>query len=151
MTTLMRWSPLFTPRRDLAGLRSDFDHLFDSLISGSGSNPGRELFAPAADIHENAEAFVIRLDLPGVSQKDVKVSIMGDTLTIRGERKHEENRDKDNVHYRERMFGSFERTFTLTAPVRSDQVKATYRDGVLEVRVPKAEEARTREIEVQVG
>jgi len=151
MTTLMRWSPLFTHRRDLAGLRNEFDNLFDNLISGSTPRSAGALFAPAADIHENTEAFVIRLDLPGVSQKDVKVTIMGDTLTIRGEKKAEELREQDNLHYRERLFGTFERSFTLTAPVRADQVKATYRDGVLEVRVPKAEEARTREIEVQVG
>jgi len=151
MTTLLRWNPLFSNRRDLAGLRGEFDQLFENLMSASPARTAAASFAPAADISENAEAYLIRLDLPGVAQKDVKVTIMGDTLTIRGERKLEEQRDKDNVHYRERVFGGFERTFTLTAPVRADQVQATYRDGVLEVRVPKAEEARTREIEVQIG
>lgn len=151
MSTLMRWSPLFSSRRDLNGLRNDFDQLFDSLISGTTPRANANLFAPAADIHENPEAYLIRLDLPGIAQKDVKVTIMGDTLTIRGERKLEERKDQDNVHYRERLFGTFERSFTLSAPVRADQVKASYKDGVLEVRVPKADEARTREIEVQVS
>lgn len=150
MTTLMRWSPLFSTRRNLAGLPTDFDHLIGQLVAGP-SRAANHSFAPAADIHENAEAFLIRLDLPGVAQKDVKVTILGDTLTIRGERNAEALREKENFHYRERVFGSFERTFTLTSPVRADQVRATYRDGVLEVSVPKAEEAKTREIEIQVG
>jgi len=147
MTTLMRWTPLFSSRRDLAG----FDRLFDHLLTSPTGRAANSLFAPSADIHETSEAFVIRLDLPGISQKDVKVTIQDDTLSIRGERKHEESHDQGSTHYRERRFGGFERTFTLTAPVRADQVKATYRDGVLEVRVPKAEEARAREIEVQIG
>jgi HSP20 family protein len=148
MTTLMRWNPLLSTRRDL--FRSDFDQLFENLVSGA--TPGSAAFYdPATDVHETAEAYVIRMDLPGVSQKDVKVSILGDTLTIRGERKVEQVHEKENIHYRERRSGSFERAFTLAAPVRADQVRASYRDGVLEVTVPKAEEARTREIEIQVG
>ncbi len=147
MNTLMRWNPLLSTRRDL--FRNDFDQLFDSLVSGSGL-PNSQ-FAPASDIHETAEAYVIRMDLPGVAQKDVKVTILGDTLAIRGERKLEQVHEKENLHYRERRSGSFERTFTLAAPVRADQVRASYRDGVLEVSVPKAEEAKTREIEIQVG
>ena len=148
MTTLMRWNPLLSSRRDL--FRNDFDQLFDSLVSGSTLGNGVQ-YDPAADVHETAEAYVIRMDLPGVSQKEVKVSILGDTLTIRGERKLEQVHEKENIHYRERRSGSFERAFTLAAPVRPDQVRASYKDGVLEVTVPKAEEARTREIEIQVS
>ena len=150
MTTLMRWNPLLSHRRDLNGLRSDFDHLFDNLLSSTARERGG-LFTPAADIHETEEAYVVRLDLPGVAQEDVKVTILGDTLTIRGERKLEEMQAKDSVHYRERSFGTFERTFTLTAPVRANRVRATYRDGVLEVSIPKAEEAKAHEVEIQVG
>ena len=151
MTMLMHLNPLFTNRRDANGLRGEFDPLFGALISATPARVASGRFAPATDIHENAEAFVIRLDLPGVPQEDVKITILGDTLAVRGERKVEENREGDPVTYRERLFGTFERNFTLTARVRADQVKATYRDGVLEVRVPKAEEAKVREIEIQVG
>ena len=90
-------------------------------------------------------------DLPGVSQKDVKVSLVGDTLTIRGERRDERSEKSGTVLRVERNSGTFERSFTLGTAVRSDGVKATYRDGVLEIRVPKAEEARLREIEIQTG
>lgn len=148
MTTLMRWSPLLSNRR--GPFASDIDQLFDSLVSGSALSNGHR-FDPASDVHETAEAYVIRLDLPGVAQKDVKVSILGDTLSIRGERKLEKVHEKENIHYRERRSGSFERTFTLAATVRADQVRAAYKDGVLEVTVPKAEEAKTREIEIQLG
>jgi HSP20 family protein len=103
------------------------------------------------DIEETPDAFVLRADLPGMSQKDVKVVLTGDVLTLRGERKRETTKSEGTCHRCERVHGAFERTFTLTSPVRADQVKATYRDGVLEVLVPKAEEARVREIEVQVG
>ena len=148
MTTLLRWNPLLPTRRDF--FRNDFDQLFDSLVSGTTSGNGIH-YHPTSDVHETAEAYVIRMDLPGVAQKDVKVSILGDTLTIRGERKLEPVHEKENIHYRERRSGSFERSFTLAAPVRPAAGRASYKDGVLEVSVPKAEQARTREIEIQVG
>jgi len=145
---LIRWNPT---SRDLVDIHDEMNRLFDSFLSRPTLRTNGLLFAPAADIEETSEDFVIHLDLPGVSQKDVKVSLMGDTITIRGERKHETSRKDGNVHRSERAYGAFERTFTLGAPVRSEGVKAVYRDGVLEVHVPKAEEARVREIEVQVG
>ena len=147
MTTLLRWNPMLSRSRSV---HDDFDRLFDGWLNPSLLTAGQGLAAPA-DVHETPEAYVIRLDVPGLSQKDVKVTVMGDTVTIRGERKQEEKLDRDNLHFRERRFGSFERGFTLQTPVRADQVRASYRDGVLEVRVPKAEEARTREVEIQVG
>jgi len=103
------------------------------------------------DIEETPEAFVLRADLPGVPQKDVKVSLMGDTLTIRGVRNIEKEQKDRNLLRAERSVGQFERSFTLGTPVRADAVKASYRDGVLEIHVPKADEARLREIDIQVG
>jgi HSP20 family protein len=106
---------------------------------------------PVVDIEETPEQFVLRMDLPGVAQKDVKVHVMGDTLTIRGERRQSGTEKDGNWLRCERSHGVFERAFTLGAPVRADQVKASYRDGVLEVSVPKAEEARLREVEVKIA
>jgi HSP20 family protein len=145
----MRWSPFFSNSRKLDRWGTDLDRLFDGLVLGDGSAATR--FSPATDIQETDEAFVVRLDLPGVAQKDVKVSLLGDELTIHGERKQEETRKDGKAEYRERVFGSFQRKFTLSAPVQADQVKATFKDGVLEVHVPKAPQARSREIEIQVG
>ncbi|MFI5372772.1 MAG: Hsp20/alpha crystallin family protein [Candidatus Eisenbacteria bacterium] len=149
--TLIRWNPV-APTRDLARVQDEMDRLFNSILDrGSFGGALAPAFAPAVDIEETPEAFVFRADLPGIKLEDVKVNLMGDTLMIRGERKQETADKKGNVHRVERVYGVFERTFELGKRVHGDQVKASYKDGVLEVRVPKAEDARVREIPVQVG
>ena len=151
--TLIRWNPI--PRgtaRELQSFQDDVSRLFEGLAGRSGlSGDLAPAFSPAVDVEENAEEFVFRADLPGISPKDVKVNLMGDTLTVRGERKQEAVRKGHNVHRVERRHGAFERTFTFDTPVRSEGIQARYRDGVLEIVVPKAEEAKVREIEVQVA
>ncbi len=148
---LIRWQPIH-PARDFVRMQSDLDRLFDGVFQPSALRPRFELeTAPAVDIEEDTEGFVLRADLPGVQQKDVKVHLYGDTLTIRGERDLASERNEKGAHRVERYSGVFERTFTLGVPVRADQVKAVFHDGVLEIRVPKADEARTREIEIQVA
>ena len=151
MTSLIRWN--HTPSRGALSLRDDVDHLFDSLFQSRLPVAGRwaAAFAPAVDIEESRDEFIVRVDLPGVSAKDVKVNLLGDVLTIRGERAQQSEQKQQNQHRVERRYGSFERSFSLGVPVRADQVRASSRDGVLEIHVPKAEEARTREIEVQVA
>lgn len=148
---IMRWTPV-TPSREVFSLQDEVNRLFGDVASRSPLRGDvAPLFAPPVDIHETPEAFVIRMDLPGVSPKDVKVSLLGDTLTIRGERKQELDESKGSARRLERVHGAFERSFTLDSAVRGDNVKATYRDGVLEVQVAKAEQARVRDIEVQAG
>jgi len=147
---IVRWSSSPRHTRDLFGIQDEVTRLFDSLYSRVPfSNPSA--VTPPADIEEHADEFVVRVDLPGVPQKDVKVTLMADTLTIRGERRNEADIKEGNLHRVERAYGSFERSFTLGASVRNDKVRAIFRDGVLEVHVPKAEEARVREIEVQAS
>jgi len=148
---IMRWTPV-TPAREMFNLQDEVHRLFGDLATRSPLRGDiAPLFAPPVDIHETPESFVFHMDLPGVSAKDVKVSLLGDTLTIRGERKQESNETKGNAQRRERVYGAFERSFTLDSAVRGDNVKASYRDGVLEVQVAKAEQARVRDIEVQTG
>jgi HSP20 family protein len=148
---LMRINPVLTGS-NRAAMHEDFDRFFDGFFTRSPlAGDVAPLFAPPTDIHETAEAFELKLDLPGVSLKDVKVSLSGDTLTIRGERNLEKSENDKHTHRTERIHGSFERSFKLAPPLRADLVKATYRDGVLEVTVPKAEAAKVREIEVQAG
>ena len=144
---LIRWSP--SPVRDLVSMQEEMNRIFDGVFNRTQLSQGLP-FTPVVDIDETPEEFLVRVDLPGIAQKDVKVSLMGDTLTIRGERK-QENKDAGNPLRAERVYGAFERSIALGAPVRGDQVRATYKDGVLEIHVPKAEEARQREIQVQVG
>jgi HSP20 family protein len=151
---LTRWSPTsaLTSPRDLLGIQEEVNRLFDSFFGPRWVGPdGTALFTPAVDIEETPETFILRADLPGMSQKDVKVSLTGDTITIRGERKQESRKGDANMQRSERVYGAFERSFTLGAPVDKDRVKATYRDGVLEIVVPKAEEARQKEVEIHVA
>jgi len=147
---LIRWMPAPSPMRDLVGMQEEMNRMFDGVFGRPLARAGFD-FCPVVDVEENAEGFVLRADLPGVPPKDVKVSLMGDTLTIKGERRQESQTSDSSVLRSERVYGSFERSFTLRTPVRPDQVKASFKDGVLEVRVPKAEQARLREIEVKVG
>ena len=147
--SLIRW----TPRNSTPDLsfRHELDRLFEDVFT---SPVGRSEWSPAVmpvDVEETPEAYVFRADLPGMQAKDVKVTLQADTLTLRGERKREEKVSEGSVHRVERSYGAFERSFRFSTPIRGDQVQAAYKDGVLEVRVPKADEARAREIEVQAG
>jgi HSP20 family protein len=151
--TLIRWHrPAPAIARDLVGARDEMDRLFDSFFqSGALNGDLGATFTPAVDIEETPDAWVLRADLPGMSEKDVKVRLVGDTLTIHGERRTERSAKEGTLHRWERTSGVFERSFRLPSPPQGDSVKASHRDGVLEVRVPKAEQARVREIEVQAG
>ena len=146
--SLVRWFPRRNGLQSVA-LDTDLDRLFEDFFSPA---PLRSVaLNPAVDVEETADAYVFRADLPGVSSKDVKVTVHNDTITLRGERKQEEKTSEGSRHRVERATGVFERSFTLGLPVRADQVKASYKDGVLEVHVPKAEEAKPRDIEVQIN
>ena len=147
---LVRFAPGYHPARDLINMQDELNRFVDGFFSTSRPRQDVTPFTPVVDVEETPEAFVLHADLPGVRQQDVKVSLMGDTLTIRGERTFDREKNKSWLRV-ERAYGPFERTFTLGTPVRADAVKASYRDGVLEIHVPKAEEARLREINIQVG
>ena len=150
---LTRWMRPTLSGRDWLNTQDGFSRLMDELISPSPitRSESDSLFAPPADIHETAEAFVVRMDLPGVAPADVKVSMTGDVLVVRGSRKEEKSENGNTRHRIERVHGSFERLFQLGAPVATDKIQAKVRDGVLEITVPKAESAKVREIEVQAS
>jgi HSP20 family protein len=148
---LMRWTPA-TPARELTMLHDEFDRFFDGLFPRSAANGDvAPLFAPPVDIHETADEFQVRMDLPGVKSEDVKVTLHHRTLTIRGERKEETREAKGQLWRQERIHGAFERRFELGPAVRADQVSAHFNNGVLDVRVPKGEDAKLREIQVQAS
>jgi HSP20 family protein len=148
--SLVRWIPRRNGLQSVA-LSTELDRLFEDFLSPVPFRSDRGALSPAVDVEETPDAYVFRADLPGVTSKDVKVTVHGDTLTLRGERKREENKSEGSMHRVERAYGSFERSYTLGLPVRADQVKASYKDGVLEVHVPKADEAKPRDIEVQIN
>ena len=151
--TLIRWNPLIpSSPRGLFHAPEDLNRLFDRhFVRGLTPSEAAASFVPPVDVEETADAYVLKADLPGLTQQDVKLVLVGDTLTLRGERKVESRSNDASSHRMERRHGSFERSFEFTTPVQNDQVRASFKDGVLEVRVPKAEQARQREIEIAVG
>jgi HSP20 family protein len=141
-----------TPFRDLTEMQSEMNRLFDGFFGRDTAGPAMErVWAPAADMVENKDELVITVEVPGVSQKDIHLSIDGDLLTVKGERRwsHE---DKQEHHYRlDRWAGKFERVLPLPVPVQADKVRASYRDGVLTVTMPKVEEIKPKEIAIDVA
>jgi HSP20 family protein len=152
-----RWRPFVTvdrwePFRNLVDIQGEVNRLLDSFAGRpmpGASRTGRP-WQPSVDMHETKDDLVLRVELPGVNEKDVTVSITGDLLTIRGERRWEdESKDQKFLHV-ERVYGHFERLIQLPMAVQADKVKAGYRDGVLEITLPKAEELKPREIKIEI-
>lgn len=142
------------PRRPfgvLSPFRNELERLWDRV---GGETPlGRtfgEGWSPSVDISESKNNLVVKAELPGVEAKDVNVSISGDVLTIKGEKKAEEEEKNEHYHCVERYSGSFQRVFQLPNGVKANQIKATFNKGVLKVTLPKVEEAKKKEIEVKV-
>jgi HSP20 family protein len=133
--------------------RRELDRVFDSFFDGFGQRPLADLagLTPALDVSEDDKELVVTAEVPGVSEKDVDVTLSGDLLTIRGEKKAENEQKDGNVSYVERRYGSFSRSLRLPFDVKDEHVDATYDKGVLTVRIPKPAEAQSavRRIEVK--
>ena len=123
----------------LSNLQDELDRLFESPLTA---------WAPALDVHEDKNGFSIRVELPGMKREDIEVSLQDGALVISGERKAEAVQEGTEVHRQERYYGKFSRALTLPAAVAGDKVKAQYKDGILTVTLPKAEEAKPKTISV---
>lgn len=135
----------------LSDLREEIDRLFDlPLAVAGGASPWMSGWAPALDVYEDKDQFVVKAELPGMKKEDIEVSFHNGSLTISGERKSERESKDAGLYRSERYFGRFQRTVDLPAAVADDKVKAEYRDGVLSVTLPKAEEAKPKQISVSV-
>ena len=132
---LMKWrSPSITdPFCDLLGLQAE------------------SAWSPAVDVYDNKDNLVIKADLPGIKQNEINVSVEDDILTIKGEKKKETEVKEDNFYRLERAYGSFERSFTLPTNVDASKIKAAYKDGVLELTLPKKEETKPKQIKVDIN
>jgi HSP20 family protein len=150
---LTRWNPVTDLATDLFDMQRDMNRMFDTFFRGGVQDEGnlyRTGWTPAIDIAEFDREYRVNVELPGVSKDDVKITMQGNILTIRGEKKRQEY-DKDvNLHRSERWFGTFQRSFTLPTTVRSDRIEAQYADGILTINCPKAEEAIPKAIDVKV-
>jgi HSP20 family protein len=153
--SLIRWNPareLAAWPSDLFGIQREMNRMFDGFFNRGLQDGDSALTAwtPAVDIAERDDEYLVKVELPGVNKDDVKITLESNILTIRGEKKQEKETKKENYHRVERSYGSFERSLTLPTTVKSDKIDANYKDGVLMVSLPKAEEAKTKQIEVKV-
>ena len=150
-----RWRPFGLSTMDqrepfrVADIQSEVNRLFDNFAGRPAMAAGR-VWAPLVDMYATKDDLVLTLELPGVNEKDVSVTITGDLLTVTGERKFEEQVKEQDFLRMERTYGKFERLIQLPMAVQADRVKATYRDGVLEIRLPKAEELKPKEIKIDI-
>jgi HSP20 family protein len=157
MATMDRWRPYGTaverwePFRNVNDIQGEVNRLFDSFFGRPASvTAGERMWAPLTDMYETKDDLIVAFELPGVSEKDVNVSITGDMLTVRGERRFDHGDKDSGFHRLERVYGKFERSMALPIAVQSDKVKATYRDGVLEIRLPKVEAVKPKEIKIDL-
>jgi HSP20 family protein len=134
----------------LTNLRDELDRAFETSFS-SFFRPLRSLnrWNPAVDVYQDNDQFTVYAELPGLKKEEIEISLNGDTLTIGGERKHDAN--TDNGFHTERFFGKFQRSLTLPVPVNPEKVNATYRDGILQIVLSKAEEAKPKQIPVSLS
>lgn len=149
LPSLEAWDPFV----ELASLRRQMDQAFGEFFGQTPSSMAvtEGLWSPLVDIHETKDDIRLTAELPGVKQEDIQVSIVDDTLTLKGERKRETEVKQEQYHRIERGYGSFQRSILLPSVVDPNRVKATYRDGVLEIQLPKREEAKPKAIKVEVA
>jgi HSP20 family protein len=148
MTVLTRWDPF----RELYALQNRMSRLFEEQYGG-----GREeslatgAFVPPVDVYEDEHSVQLKLEVPGIEEKDLNVKVENNTLTVGGERKFEKEQKEENFHRIERRYGSFTRSFTLPNTVNTDDINASYDNGVLTIKLGKRAEAKPKQIKVSVG
>jgi HSP20 family protein len=143
--TIVRWEPL----RELSSLQTEMNRLFNTAFDApTGGNGGARRWTPAMDLVETDEHFVLRADLPGMTQDDVSIELEDNVLTVSGERKAEHEEKREGFYRVERAFGTFSRALTLPQGIDPEAVNASFANGVLEVRVPKPEQRKPRKITI---
>jgi len=148
---LTRWNPT----RDLERAWSDFDRLFNRLTSGDWfSDPDMDVsdtgtWRPAIDLTEHENEYVVTAEVPGMEEDDVHISLKDNVLTLKGEKKFEQEEEGENRYYRERRYGNFQRMIRMDAEIDSDNVQAEYENGILTITLPKTKETMAKEIPVK--
>lgn len=145
--SLIRWDPF----DDLASLRESMDKLFEDLITRAPRGQAMTAWQPAVEVFETESDVVVRAELPGVDPKQVDITATDDAITIKGEARAEQEDKGRNYVRRELRYGSFVRTLALPDGVRGDQAKASFKNGILEIRVPKSERAKPKSVKVEVA
>jgi HSP20 family protein len=142
---LTRWDPF----QEMLNLRRTVDRLFDN------ANPDHEwqpaTWGLALDVVENKDEFIVKASVPGINPDDLDISYADDTLTIKGEIKSDDEVKENEYHLRERRYGSFSRSISLPTKIKGDAIEASYQNGVISLRLPKAEEVKPKRIAIKVG
>ncbi|UCB52177.1 MAG: Hsp20/alpha crystallin family protein [Candidatus Zixiibacteriota bacterium] len=145
---ITRWRPF----RDVVSVQDEMNRLFDDIF---GHGPARVqwtdgVWNPSVDVSEDKDNVVVRAEMPGLNKDDVKISVQDNVLTLKGEKKQEKEEKESDYHRIERSYGSFCRSFQLPTAVEADKIKASYRDGVLNITLPKTEEVKPKEIPISI-
>ena len=143
-----RNSDLWDPFDMLMDLRDEMNRAFGRTMTRRDGFS--QAFSPVLDVREEADNFIVNADLPGLKKEDIDISVLGNQLTLKGERKHEKETKEKDFQYIERSYGAFSRTIQLPTEVDAGKVQATYKDGVLELTLPKSESAKPKQITVEV-
>lgn len=143
---ISRWDPF----REVVALQNRVNSLFREMNEGD-SPLTTASFVPAVDIYEDSKKVVLKLEVPGIEEKDLDIRVENNTLTVKGERKFEKEEKEENFHRIERRYGSFYRAFTLPSTVDAEHINANYNAGVLKLELSKKPEAQPKQIKVNVG
>ncbi len=136
---------------DFQSMRREMDRLWDSFFEGRPARiAGESEWLPSLDVAETKNDVVVKAEVPGMDSKDIGISLSNGVLTIKSEKKQEREEKEENYHLIERIYGAFARSVQLPCEVKTDKINASYKNGVLKVTLPKAEEAKTKEIKIKV-
>lgn len=139
------WRPL----RELSNLRREMDDLWGNLTGEKEFLPTKGEWMPAVDVSETKDSLIVKAEIPGMESKDIDISLSGDLLTIKGEKKQKTEEKKENYHRIETHYGAFSRTIRVPVSVNSEKIKASYDNGVLKITLPKKEEVKAKQIEIK--
>ena len=144
----------FKPYTDMGILRNSMDRFMDRFLTDftrpvEGEDFTGQTFTPAVDIKETPQEFLVTAEVPGIRKEDIHIEVADNLLTLKGERKFEREEKNESYHRVERSFGAFSRSFTLPTSVKTDAIEAKFHDGLLSVRIPKAEEKVPKKIEIK--
>lgn len=145
---MVKWEPM----REVSRLWRDMDRMFENFLTtrpGWAAKPWEGEWLPAVDVSETPEQVTVKAELPGIDPKDVKISLAGDVLTLKGEKKSEREEKKEDYHLVERSYGSFTRSLVLPAAVNADKIEAKYEKGVLSITCPKKDQVKPKTIEIK--
>ena len=154
---LTRWEPFGGLHRrgdffgDLTDMQQEMNRMFDDFFGERRAGLAEGQWLPAVDVSETESELVVRAELPGMTHDDIELNLQDNVLTIKGEKKQEKKDEKENYHRLERSYGSFARSFSLPASVKQDDIKASFKDGILEVTLPKTEDVKPKKIAITSG